>query len=404
MNIINTDKKKYISQKASLSNTINGVDLSKITKNTKYNKFNNMKDLRTYFKDKSIKYNLENRLFYYENIMSKIVKISNKECLDVILPESTELVNYNLKNIITLIKRIGTDSKYGAIYIASIKDEIGKRPIAAKLMKQNYYNIRESELNKKISNIVITKKFSRHFILTYKVIKCDIISDKKIPEIISNNKYFILLNELARGDLKHLCRQSVILKNDKLMFNILIQIILSVLTFHNLGYTHRDCHWGNFLYHYNDNITGYYHYNINEKDYYLKACKYSMYIYDFGRAIPMKISSTYNIHQDYTRILGAFINQNVSNKDISSWLGTIKIPPNLPTNKFSNFVMKFNTNIHDTLYEHKNKENEIKLIVIADTIIKTFLSYYSGVFTNIKPKQSNIINSTPYYINNNIKI
>ena len=82
---------------------------------------------------------------------------------------------------------------------------------------------------------------------------------KKLPDIINNRTYIILLNELARGDLKHLCKKKDFLKNNELLYNVFAQIILSILTFHNLGYIHRDCHWGNFLYHYNNNLTGYYH-------------------------------------------------------------------------------------------------------------------------------------------------
>ena len=234
MNSSHEYKSKFMS-KGSLSNTIDSKYLS--SKNVvvkKNNKFIGIKDIKKYFEDKNIKYNLDSRIFYYNHILNKIAGISNNECLNVRHQENSNAVNYTIKDKISLVKRIGTSSKYGYIYIANIKNEIGKRPIAAKLMIQNNRNILESELNSKITELIINKKLSKHFILTYKVIKCNILSNKKLPDIINNRKYIILLNELARGDLKHLCKQKEFLKNDDMLYNVFVQIMLSILTFHNL--------------------------------------------------------------------------------------------------------------------------------------------------------------------------
>ena len=403
MNSSHEYKSKFMS-KRSLSNKIDSKYISaKKVVVKKNNKFIGIKDIKKYFDDKNIKYNLDSRIFYYNHILNKISDISNNECLNVRHIEKTSIINYTIKDKITLVKRIGTSSKYGYIYITKIKNEIGKYPIAAKLMIQNNRNILESELNSKITELIINTKISKHFILTYKVIKCNILSNKKLPDIINNRTYIILLNELARGDLKHLCKKKDFLKNNELLYNVFAQIMLSILTFHNLGYIHRDCHWGNFLYHYNNNLTGYYHYNINGKNYYLKTSKYSMYIYDFGLCTTINSVDTYDIFDDYRRITGPFVNQNIS-KD--SWLADIGAPINLPSDEFSIFVSDFK-------YKLKNIYKDNKYIYIKNTkflnklsegIINELLQMPNNVFIDKKPLNAKIINNKPYYINNKIKI
>jgi hypothetical protein len=403
MNSSHEYKSKFMS-KGSLSNTIDSKYLS--SKNVvvkKNNKFIGIKDIKKYFEDKNIKYNLDSRIFYYNHILNKIAGISNNECLNVRHQENTNAVNYTIKDKISLVKRIGTSSKYGYIYIANIKNEIGKRPIAAKLMIQNNRNILESELNSKITELIINKKISKHFILTYKVIKCNILSNKKLPDIINNRKYIILLNELARGDLKHLCKQKEFLKNDDMLYNVFAQIMLSILTFHNFGYVHRDCHWGNFLYHYNNNLTGYYHYNINGKNYYLKTGKYSMYIYDFGLCTTINRVDNYDIYDDYRRIIGPFVNQNIS-KD--SWLADINMPMNLPSNEFSIFIRDFKYKLRNIYKDNRyiSIQNTKFLNLISEGIISELLKLPNNIFTDTKPLNAKIINKKPYYINNKNKI
>jgi hypothetical protein len=403
MNSSHEYKSKFMS-KGSLSNTIDSKYIS--SKNVvvkKNNKFIGIKDIKKYFEDKNIKYNLDSRIFYYNHILNKIAGISNNECLNVRHQENSNAVNYTIKDKISLVKRIGTSSKYGYIYIANIKNEIGKRPIAAKLMIQNNRNILESELNSKITELIINKKLSKHFILTYKVIKCNILSNKKLPDIINNRKYIILLNELARGDLKHLCKQKEFLKNDDMLYNVFVQIMLSILTFHNFGYVHRDCHWGNFLYHYNNNLTGYYHYNINGKNYYLKTSKYSMYIYDFGLCTTINRVDNYDIYDDYRRIMGPFVNQNIS-KD--SWLVDINMPMNLPSNEFSIFIRDFKYKLRNIYKDNRyiSIQNTKFLNLISEGIISELLKLPNNIFTDTKPLNAKIINKKPYYINNKNKI
>ena len=401
----NSMNSKYISN----SNTIKPKYISKKKKYKNKNIFV-IKNIKKYFKNKNIKYNLENRIFYYDNIINKLSILKNDECLNVVKENNSKSYIYTIKNI-SLDKRIGSSSKYGYIYITKIKNELGKRPIAAKLMIQDVKNIHESDLNKQITDIIIKKKLSKHFILTYKIINCNHNINNNLPDIINRKKYIILLNELAHGDLKTLCKRKEFLMNDEILYNVFSQIMLSILTFQQFGYVHRDCHWGNFLYHYmhNDikNNNKYYHYNINKKNYYLKSSIYSIYIYDFGLSKNIKYVNTYAILNDYLRILPAFINQNIK----GSWLKKLNIdyklniPINIPSDNFSNFILNFEKKLMNTFYTNKNREQKSKYLnIISDTLISTLLSLPNNMFTDKKPLKNIIINKKPYYINNKIKL
>jgi len=393
-----------------LSNTMDSKYISKKSKdiyikNNKKNKYIGIRNIKKYFENKNIKYNLENRIFYYNNINDKLLNISDNECLNSVKSYNTNSYNYIIKNIISLEKRIGSSSKYGYIYITKIKNELGKYPIAAKLMVQDFKNTNESELNKKITDIIINKKLSKHFILTYKVINCNNVSNNNLPYVINNKKYIMLLNELAHGDLKSLCKKKDFFINDDILYNVFSQIMLSILTFQYFGYIHRDCHWGNFLYHYtnidNKDNNKYYHYIINKKHYYLKTCQYSIYIYDFGLSKKIIYANTIDIYEDYLRLLPAFINKNTNR---GSWLSKLNIPPNLPSDDFSIFITKFNNTIINTYNNNKYLQNYNFLNIISNTLIDILLNMPNNIFTDKKPLNINIVNKKPYYINNKIKL
>ena len=411
--IMNYDKSYNSDLKSNnpLSNTLDSkyTDLSVKNKIKKKNK--DEINIKKYFYNKNIKYNLESRIFYYKNIVKKIKDISNNECLNIkINNNNNETINYTIKDKITLIKRIGTSSKYGYIYIAKIKNEFGKRPITAKLIIQNTRNILESELNSKITDLIVKKNISKHFILTYKVIKCNLLSsDELLPDIIKDNNYIMLLNEVARGDLKALCKDINFLKSDELLYNVFAQTMLSILTFHHLGYVHNDCHWGNFLYHYIDdkddkNNISYYQYNINGENYYLKASKYSIYIYDFGLCSNIKYTDNYKIYDDYKRITNPFISQKKYNY---SWLKDINMPVNLPSDKFSNFVINYGNNIknfyNNNKYVYFNNNSKF-LKELSIVIINDLLKMPNNYFVNKKPHNSKIINAKPFQINSKINL
>lgn len=389
------------------------------TINKKYLDLNNGKEkdiklpdsLIKYFKDKTLKYNLDKRIFYYKHITNRLKDINNKQCLKeypITSKKNEDVHGYNIDNTVYLTKKFGSISKYGYIYIASIKNEVGKYPIASKIMINNKVNLFEAHINMKITDKIIKNMISRHFILTYKVIICDKISNKNLPDIVLNKKYYVLLNELARGDLKQLCNNKIFLKNDSVLYNVFIQIMLSICTFHHLGFIHGDCHWGNFLYHTNYNIAknSYHHYNIYGKNYYLKSCEYTMYIYDFGFAKKIKSAKLSDIEADYVRLINAFRNKKIEPR---SW---ISIDNNLPSDNISEYVKTFKKAIYNnrrtgeskssgTIY--KNNSTYLEKLTI-DTILPILLKTPDKTFVSKLPPNATIINKKPYFINKNIFI
>ena len=398
------------------------------TINNKYLNLNNGKEidikvpdaLLKYFKDKTLKYNLDKRIFYYKHITNKLKDINNKQCLKeyaINSKKNEDVLGYNIDDKVFLTKKFGSISKYGYIYIASIKNEFGKYPIASKIMINNRVNLFEAQINLKITDKVIKNMISRHFILTYKVIICDKMSNKNLPDIVLNKKYYVLLNELARGDLKQLCNSKMFLKNNSALYNVFIQIMLSISTFHHLGFIHGDCHWGNFLYHINYNVVknSYHHYIIYGKNYYLKSCEYTMYIYDFGFAEKIKSVKMSLIDSDYRRLINAFRNKKIEPR---SW---ISVDNNLPSDEVGEYVKTFRKAIDNNRRSGRSsgssdssssdssdsiyKNNSIYLEKLTiNTILPTLLKAPEKIFVTKLPANASVINKKPYYINKKILI
>jgi len=387
-----------ISKKNNFSNSINSKLIDTYDKsNIKIPEL-----LIKYFKNKNLKYNLKQRIFYYNHILERLKNISNNQCLveyDINSKKSNNNKGYSINDTIFLTKKFGSISKYGYIYITAIRKEIGKFPIASKIMINNSVNLFEANTNLKITDKIVKTMCSRHFILTYKVIICDKITNKNLPDIVVNKKYYVLLNELARGDLKQLCSNKLFLKNDNILYNVFIQIILSISTFHHLGYVHGDCHWGNFLYqiNYGINKNSYHHYNIYGNSYYLKSCEYTMFIYDFGFAKKLISSNISTIEADYVRLINAFKNKNIEPK---SW---ISVDNNLPSDSVGFFVKLFKNAIYENTFAKNNNAMFLENLT-NNTIIPILLNAPNNIFVNKLPPKATIINKKPYYINKKILI
>ena len=298
-------------------------------------------------------------------------------------------------------KQIGSTSRYGAIYITSITNAVGKYPIASKLMEINRNNSVEKCLNEHITTNIMKKKLSRHFIFTYRTFTCSHISSS-VPPIIKNLNYFVTLNELAHGDLKQLCKMKTYVNDDSLVYNVFIQVMLSIMSFQSIGYIHGDSHYGNFLYQRNIE-EGYYHYKINGVNYYLKSCKYTMLIFDFGFAKSIDTDKrnilSYKVIYDYMRIIHAFANQKILSKSWSHY-------PNYPSDNVSRFTThllnKLNI-ISKALLTNGNKTKKNLNNLIDDMIIPHLITVPKNIFMKCKPP-GKIINSKPFIIDATLHI
>jgi hypothetical protein len=354
---------------------IKNIKLDNIIQNVKARK------IQKFFTDKLKlnKYNLNNRINRFNILKQKLSLLNVNDCLEKKIFNGIN--GYTIRNIINLEKKIGTKSKYGAIYLTSIPD-ISFYPIASKIMKYDEENKREVILMSNITRDIILNKLSKHFLMIYGYCVCS----KKIAAKLK----LLSINELADGDLRMLTSERKILNDDELLFNILFQTYISIATFQNiLKYIHRDAHYGNFLYQENNEI-GYYHYIFNGKDYYLKSCKYNVMIYDFGFA--RKINDinipnmTITIAEDYLRIIYAFMN-----KTLGGWIN-IK---NLPNDTTNQKIYEINTRL--AYIARRAYSLPIQKNIFATIIDEIFLKYTPpGMFITQRP--SNVINIIPFRI------
>ena len=261
-------------------------------------------------------------------------------------------------------------------------------------MKTNASNLFEISLMNKITDDIIMKKLSKHFLIIYRSCLC-----KKRE--ISEKSSLISVNEIANGDLATLLNNPEIISNNELLYNILFQTFISIATFHNLlSNVHNDCHGGNFLWHYN-NEKGYYHYIFNGINIYLKACKYNIMIYDFGLVEKINKNNSMNVIKDYCEIIPTFLNENY---DSDEYQYSPDIDFKIEMNNImillmNTFKTKKNSNL-DSNESPKYSKSKIQEDVFNILFENVFIKYGGNILKTEVNKTMKIINNEPYYINN----
>jgi hypothetical protein len=334
---------------------------------------------------KRVSIDIEDRIKTYKMYQKYLNQYNPKQCLKVV--KKGKLVEYSIADDnIKIVKKIGTESVYGAIYLSKGSNVGELFRFASKIMKRNKSNYNEILILTRLSKLVINK-LNPHFPIMYHNFECTVPSkNPKLPKFAKNTEYFINLNELANGDLKMFMLKEF--NNSKLTNNALAQIYISILSFHSLGYSHNDAHWGNFLYH---KITpgGYIRYDINGKELYLENVGYLWVIWDYGFTAQLDKKNIVETMKDYYRILGAFENQI----RIDGW-----VPNNCPITADTKAIASYiKYKLFDLMVKNKvpkvSFDNEIFDILIDNT--KLFIKRAD------LPKSAAIINnSNPYIINN----
>lgn len=305
-----------------------------------------------------------NRLIYYKKAIKNLKKIDKNQCLVPVHKDKDEqVIEYMIDNDkLTLIKQIGSKSKYGVVYHTI--DNKSLYSFAVKLMPYNYSNKIEVRLTELLSELA-RKDINPHFLLTYKTFYCnnDLELKTELPLLIKDNDYIITVNELVSGNLKDLIFSAT--NNPELLLNCVQQILLSILAFHHFtdGLYHHDCHYKNFLFH-KINSGGYFHYNIYGKDIYIKNMGYVWIIWDFGL---VKKKNVKRRLEDYFRILYFF------NKYYGDQLSIIGNVYRLKIDYFS-------------VYQNSDRKFFQSLFEI------------SNLFQYTIPENSKIINTKPYII------
>lgn len=313
----------------------------------------------------SPKYDLKSRIKRYNLIQKTLVKLNKDFTKDTCLEKNYYnqifklQATYKIKDIIILAHKIGSQSAVGSIY----KTVIHNNPIniATKVMSASSGNILETKLMKAITEQIILTKKSRHFLIMYCYSLCS--------EIIKSNYALANFNELAVNDIYNLLHSGKIENNNEL-YNLLIQTLISIGTFHNLtGYIHTDCHSKNFLYINNtkNNNNGYYHYVFNKKDYYLKSCKYNVMIYDFG--LSKYIGMNKNEFRDHITDFTIFVKKiyELSTKKIN--LIDNGINSNIEYYKNLIIIKDYTKILYDIIYYIKDK-NADKILILTEIVEK----------------------------------
>ena len=364
--------------------------IDEISKKPKIKK-SSIQKIQKFFKKYAVdeKYTLDNRVKYYKYIYNYIKDIKNNECIKY---SKDKAVKYTIGDKLFLIKKIGTESVGGVIYLTVLKNVLGGNLLASKITPIIKDNHREIKIMKKLTDKVISQKKSKHFLIMYKHFVCPPMSilemmKKPLGSQVSPDKRLISINELAHGDLKMLLEDRKIVSNDELMYNIFIQTFLSIASFHNLaGHYHNDTHYGNFLYQRNKE-TGYYHYTYNNTSYYLKACEYNIMIYDYGYATKSYKKYNKKALLDYIKIINSFMNE----KD--GW----GFYPDLPSAEFNDVMLL----IKDELtveYDEGDKNSNIQSMIVDKFLLFLVEYYYPHFKLFIKNKPDKIINKIPFII------
>ena len=376
-----SSSKRTRSSKSSSTMSSKNVFLSETIDNDDGN-FKNANKISKFLKSKLIvdKYSLDNRVQFLNYIINKLKDIKDDDCLEK--KQFTNSNGYTIRNIINLEKLISKDNFNGKIYKTSLINTFGVFPIATKVMKTTKDNLFEISLMDKITEEIIQKKLSKHFLIIYKSCICR-------KSDISEKSSLISVNEIANGDLASLLNNPDIISNNNLLYNILFQTFISIGTFHNLfSLIHNDCHGGNFLWHYN-NEKGYYHYIFNEQSIYLKACKYNIMIYDFGLVEKINNDNSLKIIKDYCEIIPTFLNENYDSDEND-------YSPNMDFSLEMNNIL---TLLMSKFKTYKEDKSNIRIELFNFLIENVFKKNAGNIFKTKLTKSMKIINKTPYYIN-----
>ena len=266
----------------------------------------------------------------------------------------------------------------------------------------------EARLMKHITEHIILKKKSKHFLIMYRYsfignesknetddgnISFEPLSD----DMLENYKDFIRLNAVSKDEKANLqeilrlesnLRTNISILDSESMLNILIQSLLSVGSFHNLvGYIHTECKCENFLYQINSVDTyGYYRYLLDGKSYYLKSCKYNVMISNFEKceAITDDVEPRLLL-EDYKNIVKDFS----ENKNIQS-----TSEYNVFMNRLKGEGFKQRLERVYSIYT-SNKTIDIAKDLL-NGILLLCLQFFPDIFENILPMDGVVLNEPAF--------
>jgi len=399
--ILKMMKENRSASAASAKQIASVISASSKKPSTKSLLFNNAKIIQRFLKKKLVltKHNLDTRVQRYHLIKKRLDSIPETECLTKKMFGKNK--GYTLNGVVNLEKKMGSSSLFGSVYLSSIPNLLGSYPIASKIMKTTHNHECETQLNEWITKNIIIPKQSRHFVMMYKSTKCS-VAGGKANQLVPAER-LVNYNELCNGDLIFLMKTNV--RNDVMdMINIAFQSLIAIATYQKrIGFCHRDCHSGNFLYQidyevYNakygagsgngGNVDyGYYHYVYNGFNFYIKRCSFNICIFDFGLSVPINTAFDKNICTDYLRVLNTFI----SREDY----GWIADTMDLDISAEMVSLLSKVKGITKRLLSDEGKRHDVFQEII-DNVFKVFRTD-TGIFITKKPAK--VLNKIPFVIN-----
>ena len=213
---------------------------------------------------------LDERITLYKFILNKMKDINEESCLNYVKGKKNQYTFENMLNITPLLASRQGDNKIGTTYEATFYGNTEPDMIA------KIYPINEFEKKSRIDIVIsnISKRFlTRHILLKYGSYKCNKDNDK------FNKVKNLVFEEKTEGTLKKFMTRQV-LDNKELLSNIILQLFITVITFHNLygsSASFPNDLLSSFYYIKDDykqenNITGLYKYDLDDRTtYYIKS-------------------------------------------------------------------------------------------------------------------------------------
>lgn len=178
-------------------------------------------------------------------------------------------------------RRIGSESKFGEVYLASSSPTSSNKVIdaAMKLMPVNLAN-REEINYYKLFNAFAINHINPHFPLIFYSITCS-----QCPfQAMKHDNCYVILKEYSDGDLKQWTKSTHSIQ-EHISFWAQLCIIGTGLEREHV--IHKDLHWGNLLYHKvpKKNAYKYMYYTFADHHIYIKFIKDHWILWDMGKSI-----------------------------------------------------------------------------------------------------------------------
>jgi hypothetical protein len=338
----------------------------------------------------------------FRKYLDKYTKDDNNTCMNYVNNDTFDI----LDGKIVLTKKLGYTSKFALIYMAKGTNEGDLFRCVSKITrndKKSTDNENTLITTNAVTPLVLNNK-TPHFPITYKIYKCNTKNKSDVfPKLIKNQNYFIFLNELANGDLKHYITSNN-LDVIKLK-NAILQIYLSLLSLHSIGFLHGMTLWENFLYH-KVKPEGYIKYKIFGKTIYLKNIGTLWVVSDFNNTQKIDLDDkdlspfSYSfIHLEYLHMQKSFINEDIIlefyGKDKITY-GLVPTKHKIPT-KIYDLIRDINKISHHIYNTKELKTTKDGLEYLFTNMLDLLLKDNDLIYTeNTLPSNAKIVNNTTY--------